>query len=870
KPLTFPPEPMCAGGPFCDWVERAPAGADACFVANDTIHRAETALRAVANVAPTVAPASSPPAAPLYLDRVAAHLDLTADERGALERRGMVVLDRLPYVDYARAYHDIFQEQLPVFVTFDSILHAVFRATEGALEAAERKTLEPALARVLTGLQAALRAASRGLDRQVVNDLDIYLGVAIELADLKLPAARASRGSSMPPPEPRPVPRSLFGNDAEIARVTSALAARELAPVELFGRRRMIDASRYEPRGHYVAPWNGSRGLDHYFQAITWLMQLELNLVTRGCASSAEGHDSSDTPREIALAGALAGLLGGVAQDLAAFERVYGAYLGTREDVPLADLARLLREAGARPGDADAPAKLRAAMGKRYARATRTHFQAEGCGPLSAVTTLLGLRVSPDTGGLTGLVHDAVPERKSGLSLADVGYVLGHDRAKAHLRAQLAMHPSLGAALDAGRARTAASTARPTDVYTSWLSVLTALGEEPPGVVPRFAKTPEYADARLNSALVGFGQLRHAYILLAGQGYDAYGCEIPDGYVEPHVPAWDALAAHVDVLARRGLPVKRLAEVVGILARLARRETQGLALTEPERRWLGMVAENVPSGGYGGDSGEPPKWTGWYFDLFADREKGAERPSLFVADYFTLTNAEQVLYAGADGPRLGLFLVDVGGAPRVMVGPVAKGYETAQPLRDPRLTDRAALAVPEAEKRAPWRASYAAPERPLADEPATWVASCQPPPPRSGAPVPMGLSPMGLAPMVAAPRAVESLRIAASLATSGEVEIGLLDHHGDPLGATARLPAGPEPVIALFEGPGVAQAKAYRVRVHTQGRVSAWSTSPSVNAGFTNEGGELDAALVRTRPAGLSPLHAPPPPPPRGAAKGRR
>jgi hypothetical protein len=98
-----------------------------------------------------------------------------------------------------------------------------------------------------------------------------------------------------------------------------------------------------------------------------------------------------------------------------------------------------------------------------------------------------------------------------------------------------------------------------------------------------------------------------------------------------------------------------------------------------------------------------------------------------------------------------------------------------------------------------------------------------------------------------------------SLATEGEVEIGLLDHHGDPLGATAKLRAGPEPVVALFEGEGVAQAKAYRVRVLAEGRVSAWSTSPSVNSGFTDERSELEAELVRTRPAGLSPLGAPPP-----------
>lgn len=873
KAISFPPSSSCEGGQMCDWAEFAPPGADACFVANDTIRKAEAAMRG----SPSVAPAS--PArggtSPQYLDRVSAHFDLTAEELGALDKRGMVVLDRLPYVDYARAYHDIFQEQLPLFVTVDSILHAVFRATEGALEAAERNVLEPALGRLLLGLQAGLRAAAPSLDRQVVNDVDIYLGVAIALADLSVtPASHGGSSSSSFPAMPTPRAQSVFGNEAAIADVVSALGERALAPMDLFGRRRMVDGSRYEPRGHYIASWTGGHGLDHYFQAVTWLTQLDLNLVTRGCASSAEGHDTQDTPREIALARTLASLSSAVAGDLATFERVYGTYLGTREDIPLADLTRLFREAKIGARDEAAPAKLRAAMGERFARTTRTHFQAEGCGPLPAITTLLGLRVAPDTGGLTALVHDAVPERKSGLSLADVGYVLGHDRAKVHLKDQLAAHPSLGAALDAGRARTLASAEHPTDVYTSWLSVLTALGKEPVGVVPRFAKTPEYADARLNSALVGFGQLRHAYVLLAGQGYDAYGCEIPDGYVEPHVPAWDALAAHVAVLARRGLPVKRIAEIVGILRKLAKKESQGVALSEPERRWLGMVAEKVPVGGYQGDSGEPPKWTGWYFDLFVDREKGAERASMFVADYFTLTNVEQVLYSGADGPRLGLFVVDVGGAPRVMVGPVAKGYETAQPLAKPRLTDRTALAVPEAEKRAPWRASYAVAQRPSADAPMTWASDCLPPKSPWGptpAPVPLpppvAPPPPGVPPMPPPdpmaftpppPPKVESLRIAVSLATAGDVEIGLLDHHGDPLGASAKLRAGPEPVIALFEGKGVAQAKAYRIRVTSGGRTSVWSTSPSVYAGFTDERDELDRAHVHTRPAGMAPLERPP------------
>ena len=68
----------------------------------------------------------------------------------------------------------------------------------------------------------------------------------------------------------------------------------------------------------------------------------------------------------------------------------------------------------------------------------------------------------------------------------------------------------------------------------------------------------------------------------------------------------------------------------------------------PQRRWLGMAAEITPVGGYGGDSGEPPKYTGWYFDLFPDREIGAQQSVDLVADYFTLTNAGEVRYLGVE------------------------------------------------------------------------------------------------------------------------------------------------------------------------------------------------------------------------------
>ena len=57
------------------------------------------------------------------------------------------------------------------------------------------------------------------------------------------------------------------------------------------------------------------------------------------------------------------------------------------------------------------------------------------------------------------------------------------------------------------------------------------------------------------------------------------------------------------------------------------------------------------------------------------------------ADWFTSSNDNAVVYAGAKEPRLGIFVVDTNGEPRVMVGPVARAFEHVGSL-DGRLKDK--------------------------------------------------------------------------------------------------------------------------------------------------------------------------------------
>ena len=814
-----PPAARCQDGDwFCDSTEVSPDPTDLCFVANRNIARAERESRGVVAAGMTSRPwdGTQPPR---YLDRIDAHLHLTEQEHALLRTNGFVVLDRLPYANYANAFHDVFQEQLPLYVGIDPILHAVFRGTERALERVERKRLVPALASLLRKLRSSL-AHSRGrYDPETLTDLDVYLGVAWVLGGA--PTEEQSW--------------TLFGND-ELVRglADSARGSQGLETVEVFGRARMVDFSQLEPRGHYASNPASESSLREYFQAVMWMSRFEFNLVSRSCRSSQPGAvtDPSETPREARDAMALADLVNrsGASAELRMFDEVYAAFAGRREDIAPAELSRLMRAHGIRANDKEGFSKLKAAIGDGYRRHARTHYMPQGARELPAIATLLGPRIVPDIAPLTRLVHDALPGRTR-LGAPDVAYLLGHDRAKAYLAKDLKKFPGLTIALDASRSELARQSALGGDVYASWLRSILALGPAPSGVVPSFMKSEAYADSRMNSALVGYGQLRHAFVLLAAQGYDAYGCEIPDAYVEPLPAVYDALVGHVKAMQTQSRGWVGLERVLVMLGTIARAEADGRPLTDPQKRWLAMVAENIPVGGYS-DSGEPPKWTGWYFDMFDDREHGATRSTSFVADYFSLTNEGEVAYLGADGPRLGVFVVDVGGESRAMVGPVAKGYETTAPFAS-RLDDAKAVSLEH--RTAAWRTGFAAPSQ---AEPRLGlegrVVRCQP---GSGA---------------------QWRVVLRSEVPIEAVQVTLLDHHADALTEPLSIRVGPSWEVHAFTLPPAVAAAEFGVEglhigIADLGAIGAgkgrWDyfTSPSVFVGA----GEYPFVPLPKRPRGV-------------------
>ncbi len=676
--------------------------ADLCEVADSNLARARDAILRDAKRATSPVPMQrwDHKTAPKYLDLFERRFRLRPVEKDILYKQGVASFARLSFESYATAFHEIYQSQLPLYVSMDALLHAVYASNDQLMAALEQQIAAPKLLKFLAALRSELKTYQSGIPTETAHDADLYVTVAARLIGDKTPAL---------------FPTTEGEANSLLSRIKEA---KGLTEVSLFGRARMVDFSQYAARGHYAE----EPQMTALFQAAMWLSRLELNLVSRSSRSSAPGiaPDPRETPREAVLALALANLMqrSGVSAEVLSLDSLWTLLAGQREDVSLPSLLVLQKQAGITDLRApDVSEKLRAAIGSRYVRTVSMHYMPQGSAQLPVIATVLGPRVVSDAQSLRPLVHDAIAG-KYRVQFPEIAYALGHDRGLAFLTADLANFPTLRSQLTLARKIfETPSPAAATDLYSAWMQAVQRLSVKPIGVRPSFMDTEVYADLLVNSAAAGYAQIKHNYVLVAGQPYDLGGCAIPDGYVEPAKEVLNGLREY----ARRGEQAiaaldptdltsglsyfRRLGKLLDVFSVIVNDELQGKPLSVEQRRFLSMVVEMAP-----GSSGGPPTYTGWYFDLFRQRGADGLGRSQLVADYYTSVNIGEAAYVGVADVRLGVFVVDVGGAPRAMIGPIARAYETHQPLggQTGRIDDTASAELPENQRSDPWARSYTA------------------------------------------------------------------------------------------------------------------------------------------------------------------
>ncbi len=614
-------------------------------------------------------------------------LKLDVDELAGLERDGFVISERKAYPSFFAAYRDVYSADLPVYVTADSILHAVHRSYDRLLMNLEQQTLRAKLASLLDAMRAALQAGGpAGAAAETRADADLYLAVAASLLTdtVAAPVAGASA--------------------VEITRLyDAAKAAQGTAGAVLFGDAHdMIDWSQFAPRGHY----KGMTDLERYFRAMMWLGRMELRLIKTEM-------NGAQTFQRRSLEGALAlrALMDTAA--MAAWKSVDAslrAFVGEPDSMGPADVEGFLAAVGAvglgdlsaLPDKTLAQALVDGGWGVQRICSQMMVNGTDSTLPLDRSFLLLGQRYVVDSHVFANVVYDRAGKgsiRRMMPDPLDVAYAaLGNDQAVALLAPQLAKYPyapdleQMRMLVDAHGAEFWGA-----NLYNAWVGAIRALSpvrgeiaDPAKAGLPMVAATERWGRRILNAQLASWAELRHDTLLYAKQSYTGIPvCEYPDAYVDPYPAFFKAIAD----LGRRGRALLSdigsssatsaidrylgtLVDAADQLQEMAEHQRTGVPHSAESLIFINNAVSMVPMGCTSGPGG-------WYVDLIYQGEGSPELNTLTptIADVHTQPADEagntvgRILHVGTGKARTMVVTVETCSGPRAYVGPVSSYYE---------------------------------------------------------------------------------------------------------------------------------------------------------------------------------------------------
>lgn len=635
-----------------------------------------------------------------YSPRAAEHMALiqassfALDEAqlAALDARGFVITgDRFPTFGYG--YHTIYAQELPLYVSADSVLEAVHRSYVEILKALELGSLIPALRHLLATMRERLPGA--GLEAGARADADLFLAVGLSLLD----------GAEAPP---------VAGASASEVRsfVSRAEAASGAEVRSLFGRDRRFDFSQFTPRGHYTdAP-----ELSRYFRAMMWLQRVDFRLI--------ETQDTGEqvfSRRQLEAALALRALMDDAAlgrwRDI---DQAVQAFVGEADYMLPPDLDAFLAELGAEDARAledrsDAELAQKILDGGWGAQRISSHYMVNGIGqgtmPLNRSLAFFGQRYTVDAHVFSNVVYDRVQGgavRRMMPDSLDVAYAaLGNDAALPLLASELTTYryapdlESMRILVDEhGDAYWGSS------LYTLWMSALRGLSTRADdgfaSGLPSVMRTEPWSRRVLAAQLASWAELRHDTLLYAKQSYTSgAACEFPDAYVDPYPAFWRALERY----GSAGLAlVENLSAIDGglaalirdhfvavegasrILAEMAEHELAGTPFTTEHMAFIDQTVQVESVCG--------EEWVvGWYGRLHFDVLTSTEVDPV-VADVHTQptdaggAEVGRVLHVGTSLPRAMVVTVETCTGPRAYVGLVSTFHQEITENWE-RLTDEA-------------------------------------------------------------------------------------------------------------------------------------------------------------------------------------
>jgi Protein of unknown function (DUF3160) len=631
---------------------------------------------------------------------------LTDDELDKYKQHGFVVTERLGAHSFGQLYYDVYNRDLPVFITSDSVLHAWHRSYDAMLEELELTYLLHSLDAILAGMHDALPTANvqygAGILKDSVLDADYFLAVARSLL----------RNGQVP---------TKFDQDKRLSETLVAMRGEKILWFELFGRKRFVDFSQFKPRGHYEK----NPDLQRYFKAMMWCGRTDLRV--------AGGYDDTgplSSPRELGAAMVLLDLLRKADKEdpWRQFDHLIQTFVGRTDSATFDDLAKVAAAAKINsPADLktdDDLKKLTDAIqvsnaGKQDIRGdVYVSPKPESLKVmLPRSFTVLGQKFAVDSWVTAKTVFDdimwndekVIRRVPSGLDVAFAAFGNNHvvpdlveriEHGPHEFRDGKPYQHNLAAVrnvIDALEPNAWDET-----IYTSWLRTLRTLTAPSDAPLPEAMRTRAWAMKQTNAQLASWGQLRHDSILYVKQSYTSGAtCYYPAGFVEPVVPFWTQMEAmarrSADLLDKTPFPsgvqatqtkqvqfLRNFATQMGRLKTVAEKQLNQVELNADESKVLQdvMQIEHIRVGS-GGDT--IPKCTGWYPSLFYRGPLDSLKWDALVADVHTDVPTPVhrdpgcILHQSVGNVDLMVIAIDNGKDRVVYAGPTLSHYEFEMP-----------------------------------------------------------------------------------------------------------------------------------------------------------------------------------------------
>jgi hypothetical protein len=623
-----------------------------------------------------------------YLDSVQSKYKLTSTELDMLKRNNFVVTERKSFMNFGYALRDIFNKDLPVFLTTDAVLYTLHLSYDAILVKIEKTSFEPVIKEAIAKLRSAypalkLKYANSGLDENLA-DVDLYLSVAESMIS----------GVKVSP---------TVGSTTRFDSVYNAINETKVINMKLFCDTALtFDFSQFTVRGHYVR-----EKLENYFKTMMWLGRTELIMVSpkQGKVDLIDKHHTKRMSVDAAL---LSELLDSSGQKtkLDEMDKLLSFFVGESDNLTVDEFKSALSQCNISSADkilADSmyqslSAKLTVtpeAGQKILSQVIMTNGTSDSL-QLSVSFLLMGQRFIVDSYIFGNVIFDKITHNGEKIKRMmpdplDAIYALGNDDAAPLLKNELAKYfyapylENMRYLMDSYEESFWRGS-----TYNSWINCLKKLN---PSAYPSVEKQPIFMQSSawhqktLNTQLASWSQLRHDNLLYAKQSYTPGAtCSYPHGYVEPYPAFYAEVAALARTASEKlknvsGLPnvcnyYNRVAGLMDTLKSLAEKELDRQPFSTQDSAFMARMLLIQDMCG-------AASTYGWYGSLIYDNSY-TEKDDFTIADIHTQPYDEgdrlvgYVLHAGVGLINLGIFLTESpsdGYKPMAYAGPVVSYYQ---------------------------------------------------------------------------------------------------------------------------------------------------------------------------------------------------